>query len=74
MSETIKDVFFITPVAGSGERPPKDVWTKIGVAFPNRDGSLNVVLEAIPLGGKLHIRDRRDTKPVSQFYQKEQKQ
>lgn len=32
-------------------------WTKIGVAFPNRDGSLNVKLTLVPLNGELHIRD-----------------
>ena len=28
----------------------------IGKAFSNKDGSLNVVLNAIPVNGKLHIR------------------
>jgi hypothetical protein len=31
---------------------------RVGVAFPNRDGSLNVLLDALPLSGRLQIRDR----------------
>ena len=39
------------------ERNDKSYWTRIGVAFTNKDGSLNVKLEALPLGGAIHIRD-----------------
>jgi hypothetical protein len=35
-------------------------WTKVGVAFTNNDGSLNVLLEALPTDGKLHIRDQKE--------------
>jgi hypothetical protein len=35
----------------------KKYWTKVGVAFVNRDGSLNCKLESLPLDGSLHIRD-----------------
>jgi hypothetical protein len=35
----------------------KPFWQKVGVAFENKDGSLNVILNCIPLDGKLHIRD-----------------
>jgi hypothetical protein len=36
-------------------------WTRIGVAFPNRDGSINVRLHAFPIGtDKLQIREARD--------------
>lgn len=56
-SITLKDVFTIA------ERPQnnpeaKDRWTKIGVGFVNRDNSINVILDAIPLNGRLQIRDR----------------
>ncbi|MEM9189727.1 MAG: hypothetical protein AAGF12_11160 [Myxococcota bacterium] len=33
-------------------------WLRIGTAFVNRDGSLNVVLDAFPSNGKLQIRER----------------
>jgi hypothetical protein len=32
-------------------------WLRIGIAFVNRDGSLNVILDALPVTGTLHIRD-----------------
>jgi hypothetical protein len=35
----------------------KNYWTRIGVAFVNRDGSLNVKLEAFPVNAQFHIRD-----------------
>ena len=35
----------------------KDVWLRVGSAFENRDGSITVLLDAVPVGGKLQIRD-----------------
>lgn len=35
----------------------KDFWLRVGTAFINRDGSLNVVLNALPINGRLHIRE-----------------
>jgi hypothetical protein len=33
-------------------------WLKIGVGFPNRDGSINLFLDAFPIGtNRLQIRD-----------------
>jgi hypothetical protein len=33
-------------------------WVRIGVGWPNRDGSINLVLDALPLGtNRLQIRD-----------------
>jgi len=39
------------------ERGDKTYWNRIGVAFTNKDGSLNVKLDALPIGGTLQIRD-----------------
>lgn len=64
MSE-IKDVFLIIEREVTGEEPAKSVWTKIGVAFVNKDQSLNVMLDAVPLTGKLHIRERRKAKSAT---------
>ncbi len=42
----------------SEEHPDrKNLWIHIGVSFINRDGSINVRLNALPLDGKLHIRE-----------------
>lgn len=43
----------------------KPFWTRIGVAFVNRDGSFSVYLDAAPLDGKLHIREWRDESHAS---------
>lgn len=39
------------------ERDDKTYWTKVGSAFVNKDGSINVFLEALPVSGKIQIRD-----------------
>ena len=33
----------------------KTQWTKIGVAFTNKNGSINVVLDAFPVDGKMQL-------------------
>ena len=45
------DVFSIREVQGKTAAEDKSYWTKIGAAFRNRDGSINVVLSALPVGG-----------------------
>lgn len=42
------------------ERDGKTYWSKIGVAFVNRDGSITVALEALPVSGKLQLRDEEE--------------
>lgn len=50
-----KAVYVVKDIEGpEGKR---GYWTRIGTAFVNRDGSLNVELEALPVSGRLHIRD-----------------
>ncbi|MBJ79928.1 MAG: hypothetical protein CMH60_01285 [Myxococcales bacterium] len=34
----------------------KPLFRRIGTGFINRDDSLNVILDALPVSGKLHIR------------------
>lgn len=34
------------------------VWVKAGSAWINRDGSMNVYLDVLPLDGKLHVREQ----------------
>jgi hypothetical protein len=46
------------------ERGQKSFWNRVGVAFVNSDGSINVKLDAVPVTGELQIRDyvaREDT-------------
>ncbi len=52
-TRNMQNVFAVT------ERPPgKSRWTKVGVAFTNRDGSLTLRLDAVPVSGKLQVRER----------------
>ena len=41
------------------ERPDSEKarWVRIGAAFPNKDGSITVRLDALPVNGLLNIRD-----------------
>jgi hypothetical protein len=44
------------------EGQERERWTEIGVAFPNQDGSLNVILHYLPTNPdqtRIHIRDPR---------------
>ncbi len=46
-----KVVFAVT------EKGERSFWTRVGAAFPNRDGSMTVKLDALPMNGTLQIRD-----------------
>ena len=39
------------------KRNDKSIWIRIGTAFTNQDGSLNVRLDATPTNGELQIRE-----------------
>lgn len=41
------------------ENGDKSYWTRIGVAFTNRDGSVTVRLDALPVNGVIQIRDEQ---------------
>ncbi|MFH1263784.1 MAG: hypothetical protein V1495_10140 [Pseudomonadota bacterium] len=40
----------------------KSQWIKVGVAFVNRDQSLNLRLDALPVNGMLHVREAQKAK------------
>lgn len=42
------------------ERNGKSYWNRIGVAFVNNDGSINVKLDSLPISGEMQIRDYVD--------------
>ena len=35
----------------------RNIWIRIGIGFVNQDGSINVRLDAVPVNGRLHIRN-----------------
>ncbi len=39
------------------QRNDRNFWNRVGVAFVNKDGSINVKLEAVPVNGEIQIRD-----------------
>jgi len=59
-----------TPNAPAAERAPwkavycvaergkgRRIWLRVGTAFTNRDGSLTIRLDALPLSGQLQVRE-----------------
>jgi hypothetical protein len=51
-SKNMKTVYTIVERA-----PGKSFWVRVGVGFTNRDGSLNLRLDAVPVNGQLQVRD-----------------
>jgi hypothetical protein len=48
---------YAIPESKDGE---KKFWPKIGIAYPNRDGSMTLYLEALPLGtNTLQVREMK---------------
>jgi hypothetical protein len=50
--QNMKAVFTIVE-RGAG----KSFWTRVGVGFVNRDGSITLKLDAIPINGTLQVRE-----------------
>ena len=65
-SISMKDVYTINEGSPSPSSEAKSRWTKVGIGFLNRDNSINVILDAIPVNGRLHIRDRQPKKELKQ--------
>lgn len=54
----------LCPVTGKDN---KTYWMRLGVAYVNKDNSINVYLDASPYNGKLQIRDFDDRDRQQQF-------
>lgn len=52
-----RDVYVTAALPEKKGRPAKSRWTRIGVSFLNKDGSETVVLDALPLNGRLVLRE-----------------
>jgi len=59
-----KSVFALT------ERDQKTFWTRIGAAFTNKDGSVTVQLDALPVSGRLQIREDEEREERSERSQR----
>jgi hypothetical protein len=53
--KNMKSVFTITERTTNGAT--KSFWTKVGIGFVNRDGSINLRLDCIPINGTLQVRE-----------------
>lgn len=53
----MKHLWMVEDLPATATREAKSFWTKVGVAFENRDGSWNLELSAIPVSGRLQMRD-----------------
>lgn len=55
VKRTVRQVFAIS------ERNGKSYWIRIGAAFVNHDGSETVLLDALPVNGRMQIRAAQET-------------
>ena len=55
----VKGVYTIVERKDEEHPDRKNLWIQIGLAFVNRDDSINVRLNAFPVNATLHIRDLR---------------
>jgi hypothetical protein len=68
MEEQTRNMKAVYTVVERGQG--KSYWTRVGIGFTNRDGSLNLRLDAIPINGTLQVRewepplDRRPDRPA----------
>ena len=53
-SRATRHVYTITERPNSNDR---SFWTRVGAAWTNRDGSLTIRLDALPVNGVLQVRD-----------------
>lgn len=56
----MKEVYTIEEKTGKEGKESKSYWTRVGSAFENKDGSVNIYLNALPINGKLQIRDKKE--------------
>jgi len=57
------DAFFIREVV-KGDGTKESYWNRIGSAFVNRDGSINVKLFLTPASGEIHLRKPKARPPA----------
>lgn len=53
--DTKKMMKVLSPIAG--KEGSKTHWMRAGVAYENKDGSINIYLDLLPTNGKLQLRE-----------------
>jgi len=56
MNDKIMQIKGLNQVVIKGEE--RTLWTRIGTAFPNKDGSYNLVLDYFPAHGRIKLQLR----------------
>ena len=53
----MKHIWMVEDAPAKDGAASPSYWTKIGVAFENADGSWSLQLSAVPVSGKMQLRD-----------------
>lgn len=56
-AKKMKHVWMVEETPASASKKARSYWTKIGVAYENADGSWSLQLSAVPVTGRMQIRD-----------------
>lgn len=56
----IKRIAYAVTDTSSKEGDEKSRWTQIGVSFENKDGSETIRLNALPVNGKIVLRESKE--------------
>ena len=55
--KNMKSVWTMVERTQSGTGVTKSYWTRVGVGFINRDGSITLKLDCLPINGTLQVRE-----------------
>ncbi|HEY1693472.1 MAG TPA: hypothetical protein VIY73_10150 [Polyangiaceae bacterium] len=55
--KNMKAVWTMVERTLTGSGATKSFWTRVGVGFVNRDGSITLRLDALPINGTLQVRE-----------------
>jgi hypothetical protein len=55
--KNMKAVWTMVERTLTGSGATKSYWTRVGVGFVNRDGSITLRLDALPINGTLQVRE-----------------
>ena len=53
--------FTVYTIIENGDEDAKNYWQRLGTGWTNKDGSINVTLNALPVNGRLHLRAPKST-------------
>ena len=53
----MKHVWMVEDATSAATKEQRSYWTKIGLAYENDDGSWSLQLSAVPVSGKMQVRD-----------------